>query len=348
MDMDSLAATAQVLSETAGPLSSGEITRLILERGLWQSAGKTPEQTVNARLAVDIKRRGSSSQFQRTAPGHFALRIWGLPEYHLDRTQVTAKGPETKKLPLAKSAKTKSFTDAAEEILLKYGNKRPMHYRAITNTALDLKLLKTQGQTPEATLYAQILSEIGRQARRGVTPRFSKHGKGFVGLSRWLGIGLAFQIEQHNLDVRKKLHSQLLSNGPAEFEKLIGKLLVALGFEDVVVTGRSGDGGIDVRGTLVVGDVIRTRMAVQAKRWKQNVQGPTIQQVRGSLGTHEQGLIVTTSDFSSGARSEAERADAIPVALMAGEQLVALLVEHGIGIRREAHDLIELGETEDE
>ena len=73
-------------------------------------------------------------------------------------------------------------------------------------------------------------------------------------------------------------------------------------------------------------------MAVQVKRWKNNVQAPVVQQVRGSLGTHEQGLIVTTSDFTKGAREEAERPDATPVGLMNGELMVALLVEHGIGV----------------
>ena len=140
----------------------------------------------------------------------------------------------------------------------------------------------------------------------------------------------------------RQLLAHLATISPAEFEALIGRLLVALGFQEVLVTGRSGDGGIDVRGTLVVGDVIRTRMAVQVKRWKANVQAPIVQQVRGSLGTHDQGLIITTSDFSSGARTEAERVNAVPVALMNGEQLVRLLVEHEIGVRRVPYDLIEL------
>lgn len=34
--------------------------------------------------------------------------------------------------------------------------------------------------------------------------------------------------------------------------------------------------------------------------------------------------------------------------LMNGEQLVALLVEHEIGVRRESYELIELGEAEEE
>lgn len=115
-----------------------------------------------------------------------------------------------------------------------------------------------------------------------------------------------------------------------------------MGSSKVEVTARSNDGGIDVRGTLVVGDVIRTRLAVQVKRWKNNVQSPAVQQVRGSLGTHEQGLIITTSDFSKGAREEATRANATPVGLMNGEQLVDLLIQNEIGITLTPLQLIQL------
>ena len=85
-------------------------------------------------------------------------------------------------------------------------------------------------------------------------------------------------------------------------------------------------------------------MAVQVKRWKGNIQSPTVQQVRGSLGAHEQGLIITTSDFSTGAIKEANQSDKTPVGLMNGEQLVSLLMEYNIGVRRMSHDLFELEE----
>jgi restriction endonuclease Mrr len=45
-------------------------------------------------------------------------------------------------------------------------------------------------------------------------------------------------------------------------------------------------------------------------------------------------------------RAEAERPNAVPVALMNGEQLVRLLVENDIGVHRTSYDLIELGEKE--
>ena len=373
--MNAIDAVEVILAEAGAPLDYREITRRVLAQGLWQSDGRTPDATINARLAVDIKDLGAGSRFQRTKPGVFALRKWGLPEAAARGAQgkqakapvaesksvdaqlplVTTAGPniaaakeaalppQTGK-PLAKSAALLSFTDAAEAVLKQFGHKQPMHYKAITDKALVLGLVSTKGLTPEATLYAQVLTETKRRAQRGEPPRFLMHGKGLIGLTEWAPGGLAFQIEQHNEEVRRKLHTRLSVMPPSEFAALIVELLAALGFDDVSMTPASGDGGIDVRGTLVVGDVIRTRMAVQVKRWKRNVQAPIVQQVRGSLGTHEQGLIVTTSDFSKGACEEAERPNAVPVALMNGEQLVRLLVENDIGVHRTSYDLIELGD----
>jgi len=374
--MKAIDAVEVVLSEAGEPLGYREITRRVLDSDLWKTEGLTPDATIHARLAVDIKDLGTRSRFQRTGPGVFALRKWGLPEVAArgtkrKQTKVLADESEPgnapppavaapdaapmdkRKSPLPQNEKaapepspTLSFTDAAEVVLEQFGHKQPMHYRAITEKALALGLVSTKGLTPEATLYAQVLTETKRRARRGESPRFVMHGKGMMGLAKWVTGGLAFQIEQHNEGVRKKLLAQLLAMHPTEFEALIVELLAALGFDDVTMTPASGDGGIDVRGTLVVGDVIRTRMAIQVKRWKRNVQAPVVQQVRGSLGTHEQGLIITTSDFSKGACAEAERANAVPVALMKGEQLVRLLVENDIGVHRASYDLIELGEKE--
>lgn len=336
--MGVLAEVEAVLAEAGQPLHTNEITKRVLARGVWKSEGKTPAATVHAQLAVNVKERRTASPFQRTAKGVFALRSWGLPEY----TPGPTNGSTPKKPNSAAPVDRLSFTDAAERVLEQSGTKTPMHYRRITQRAMELGLVATAGKTPEATLYAQVIQEIQRKTRRGERPRFAMHGRGHVGLAKWMATGLAFQIENHNQQVRKRLREQIGAMPPPDFEALVGTLLARLGFADVTVTGRSGDGGIDVRGTMVTGDVIRTRMAVQVKRWRHNVQAPVVQQVRGSLGAHEQGLIITTSTFSGGAREEAERADTTPVALMDGEQLVKLLVENDIGVRRAKYDLIEL------
>ena len=314
----------------------------VIKAGLWQSEGKTPDATVAAKLYTDIKKYGDKSAFVKVGPQTFALR--DSAEIPSDAKPVAATVEET--LALSSASAGFSFTDCAQKVLEEFGSKKPMHYKAITEKALKKGWLVTEGKTPEASMYAQVIMEIKRQQKRGEQPRFVQHGRGYVGLSQWMGRGLAFQIEQHNHQVRQTLRKRLLAMTPSEFEELISQLLAEMGFEMVEVTKLSGDGGIDVRGTLVVGDVVRIKMAVQVKKFKlkNNIQAPVVQQVRGSLGAHEQGLIITTSDFSAGAVKEAAQADKTPIALMNGEQLVLLLMEHGIGVHRSTPDLFEIDE----
>lgn len=351
--MNALDAVERVLSDAREPMTAQEITSRILAQDLWQTQGKTPWDTIEARLAVDIRGNGTTSRFQRCAPRLFALRSWKYPEYvskPFKKKVVEVKKLQVEEVPSdpvetlhPEQIATVSFSDAAEHVLNQFGNRKPMHYRDITRRALDLGLIVTRGQTPEQTMYAQLLTDIERQKKRGRSGRFAKYGNGFIGLSVWVDASPAYQIEAHNRKARHQLREKLHTMPSVDFEKLIGLLLVKLGFEQVQVTSPTRDGGIDVRGTLVVASVIRTRMAVQVKRWRRNVQAPTVREVRGSLGTHDQGLIITTSDFASGAREEAERLNAVPVALMNGEELVELLVEHSLGITRTPFDLLDLG-----
>jgi restriction system protein len=335
-------AVTQILRQARTPLHAKEITKQIMADGLWQSEGKTPEATVSAWLYSDIKNKGDKSAFVKVGPQTFVLcdSTTDLKETKV-ASLVAGKAPKP-----ALANVGFSFTECAQRVLEEFGGKKPMHYKEITEKALEKGWLVTGGKTPEATMYAQVFTEIKRQQKRGERPRFVQHGRGYVGLSQWMGRGLAFQIEQHNHQVRKVLRERLLAMKPGEFEDLISQLLAEMGFEMVEVTKLTGDGGIDVRGTLVVGDVVRIRMAVQVKKWKvkNNIQTPVVQQVRGSLGAHEQGLIITTSDFSAGAIKEAAQKDKTPIALMNGEQLVLLLMEYGIGIRRSTPDLFEIDE----
>ena len=335
-------AAIQILLSAGKPLHAKEIAKRIIEAGLWQSEGKTPDATVSARLYSDIKKKGDKSPFVKVGAQTFALR-----DSFKKSKNAEAAPLKVRQLPKPSSPNTGfSFTDCAQKVLEEFGGKKPMHYKKITEKALGKGWLVTEGKTPEATMYAQVITEIKRQQKRGERPRFVQHGRGYVGLSQWMGRGLAFQIEQHNHQIRKALRERLLAMKPGEFEELISQLLAEMGFEMVEVTKLSGDGGIDVRGTLVVGEVVRIKMAVQVKKWKlkNNIQAPVVQQVRGSLGAHEQGLIITTSDFSTGAVKEAAQGDKTPIALMNGEQLVVLLMEHGIGVHRSTPDLFEIDE----
>ncbi|NLZ96560.1 MAG: hypothetical protein GX926_00980, partial [Candidatus Magasanikbacteria bacterium] len=63
----------EILKKAKTPLHYSEITRLALESGILETEGATPEHTMGAQLAVDIKIKKEGSDFVRTAPGTFAL-----------------------------------------------------------------------------------------------------------------------------------------------------------------------------------------------------------------------------------------------------------------------------------
>lgn len=335
-----LDAAYEVLVKSGCPMTPAEIVKPILASSAWTTNGKTPDRTLSAQLYTNIKKLGANSRFVNAGNGRFAVS-----GAMLGATPVqSAESPRDINMH-ASSIKTYSFTDCAERILKAQGVHKPMHYQDITQAALAKGWLKTSGQTPEATMYAQIIQEIQRLRKRGEVPRFVQCGKGLVALTVWDKAGVDFQVQQHHEDVRKKLKAKLMALKPEEFEELVSRLFCAIGFREVSRTRLSGDGGIDVRGTMVTGGVIRTELAIQVKRWKHNVQAPTVQQVRGSLGAHEQGCIVTTSDFSSGAREEASKMDKAPIALIDGKELINLLMENQVGVRRKEVPLFEVLEN---
>ena len=338
--MNVLEAVEMVLKQTGQPMGIKAISDAVLQQKLWSSNGKTPDQTIHAQIAVDIKKHPITSRVERVGKGLFALRSGitvGAPPA-TPNVSVATPAPSNN---ASSGAATMTFTDAAETVLDQQKTHAPMHYQQVTALALQQGLLNTQGLTPEATMYAQILTEIKRQTLKGQTPRFTKHGQGQVGLTKWLGSGLLAQITQYNAGVARDLHVRLMAMTPTEFELLVGTLLDKMGFA-VTVTNPTADGGVDVYGTLAVGGTMGLNMAVQVKRWKNNVRSPEVQKLRGSLTVHEQGLIVTTSGFSKGAVTEASRPNAIPVGLIDGKELIALLMRHRIGVRELPTPLYEL------
>lgn len=149
---------------------------------------------------------------------------------------------------------------------------------------------------------------------------------------------------QLGTDIKRRLRHRLSETDPQAFEHLIAELLTALGFDGVEVTKYSGDGGIDVWATLTVGGVTDVRTAVPVKRWANNVFGKTVRELRGGLGPHERGLIITLSDFTRDARAEAAATDRTPITLIGGDQLIDLPIDNGIGVTARAVSILQLDE----
>lgn len=70
-----------ILQRFAIPLNITDIVDRALEEGILKSKGKTPENTMRARLSEHIRDLGKNSTFLRVGTNKFALREWNVTEY---------------------------------------------------------------------------------------------------------------------------------------------------------------------------------------------------------------------------------------------------------------------------
>ncbi|HEY8011729.1 MAG TPA: restriction endonuclease, partial [Rudaea sp.] len=126
----------------------------------------------------------------------------------------------------------------------------------------------------------------------------------------------------------------LKSLSPYGFELICERLLREHGFEDVEVTQKSRDGGIDGYGVLRLSPFVSVKVAFQAKRYKDVVSRAAVGEFRNALlGRAEKGVFITTGRFSGDAEAEAARDGVIPIELIDGERLVVLFEEAKLGVK---------------
>lgn len=142
-------------------------------------------------------------------------------------------------------------------------------------------------------------------------------------------------INERNNEVEIELLNKLRETDPIFFEKLVVKLLDAMGYSgkngNVKVTTKSNDGGID---GIINQDPLRTSTVyLQVKRYaEKNIIGrPAIQAFYGALAgvNADRGVFITTSSFSSGALEFAKNQG---IVLIDGIQLTELMLEYKVGV----------------
>ena len=132
---------------------------------------------------------------------------------------------------------------------------------------------------------------------------------------------------------REKLRNVLLNIKPDAFERLTQRLLRECGFTQVMVTGKTGDGGIDGMGIVKLNGIISFHMLFQCKRYAGNVSAREIRDFRGAMqGRTDKGLFITTGKFSAPAVEEENRPGAAPIDLMDGDELIEKLKELQLGV----------------
>lgn len=93
------------------------------------------------------------------------------------------------------------------------------------------------------------------------------------------------RLEEESRDDAWKLQlaNVLGSLAPQAFERLAQRTLRELGFTQVEVTGRSGDGGIDGRGIARLNGVMSFHVLFQCKRYKGSVGPGEVRDFRGAM-----------------------------------------------------------------
>jgi restriction system protein len=155
------------------------------------------------------------------------------------------------------------------------------------------------------------------------------------------------ETEEDEKDIESSHHDRLIailkSLPPAGFERLCQRLLREAGFKKVIVTGKSGDGGIDGEGILEVNPLMSFKVLFQSKRYDKSVSSSQVRDFRGAMqGRADKGIIITTGGFTQDAKKEAMRDGVPPIELVDGDALVDLFERCQLGLRQvTAYEIID-------
>ena len=152
-------------------------------------------------------------------------------------------------------------------------------------------------------------------------------------------------METGYLNRRKQIEEDVLgkvkSSSPEFFERLVVKLLTAMGYGGSLADagkaiGKSGDGGVD--GVIKEDKLGLEQIYIQAKRWDNTSVGrPEIQKFVGALHGKRarKGVFLTTSTFTKDAHEYASSLET-KVILIDGAKLAELMFDHEVGVSTES------------
>ena len=129
---------------------------------------------------------------------------------------------------------------------------------------------------------------------------------------------------------------QYFENG-YKFEEFLKVYLEKIGLDEVSVTQRSADGGIDLKairhGVDELSDRDITEYYIQAKRNKPGTKIPIekVRALRGVIPSGAKGIFITTADFSSKTEEFVRDDLTRPIILLNGTELIRSCIDHEIG-----------------
>ena len=199
--------------------------------------------------------------------------------------------------------------------------------------------LVEEGQLDGATRGIWKITQKGREVLAGG----DRSALGALETSRLAQANLKDLVYLDREAIIKRVITELNGLSPSGFEHFCLALLEGLGYENLVVKGKTGDGGVDGYGDYRQG-IVKIKSAYQAKRWKSTPVGrPEIDKFRGAIqGDYDHGLFLSTSTFTRDAQEASVKKGAITILLLDGRAIANHMINSGIGVRKEAVFLFDL------
>ena len=122
-----------------------------------------------------------------------------------------------------------------------------------------------------------------------------------------------------------------------EFEEFLKLFLEKIGLEEVVITQRSRDGGIDLTCTKLgingLSNLDEVKYYVQAKCFNPSstISIKDLRELRGVMPLNYKGIFITTAKFPSGAKEFAEEDKSRQIILIDGKTLIQQCISIGLG-----------------
>ena len=125
-----------------------------------------------------------------------------------------------------------------------------------------------------------------------------------------------------------------------DFEEFLKIYLEQIGLDEIQVTKRSKDGGIDLiavrNGIGEFSNTDSVNYYIQAKRYKKGkVNVKTLRELKGVIPFGHKGMLITTSEFTKDVIIESNNDLSKPVTLVDGKTLLRSCIEKGIGFTYE-------------
>lgn len=226
--------------------------------------------------------------------------------------------------------------DAAATVFAQLRNGQPLPVRQLAAMMRKRNLVETDPEQLAPQLKAELLGDERSYRTLGLRPRIVYRGRdlfapGPVAMSQTADAeaGIATALSRLAGATHRALALRMAKASPAGFERLIHAYLVAAGYREIMWVKRIG--GISYAQATAPG--IERSVLISARSGNEPIDRRGIGELRVGVEAKNlvAGFLFSVADLSEDAEKELERAGR-SIAVICGDQLVATLINAGVGV----------------